>query len=95
VGVGGGSYFVWKQDRVSFQLKKHSKIKWSDSIYLAYAGFVNGAKSFVLAERTKNKPCEESLICCTVFMKPVGCEDLREFSVSNKDNSLRIHQKIY
>jgi sulfite reductase (ferredoxin) len=34
--------------------RKHSKIKkWSDAIYHAYAGYVNGAKALLLSENQK------------------------------------------
>jgi sulfite reductase (ferredoxin) len=36
-------------------LKKLSKKNWADAIYLAYAGFVNGAKA-ILCENEKTNP---------------------------------------
>jgi hypothetical protein len=49
-------------------LKKLSKIKWADAIYLAYAGFVNGAKAILLAENEKQTTTQESSICLIPFL---------------------------
>jgi sulfite reductase (ferredoxin) len=50
-------------------LKKLSKIKnWADAIYLAYAGFVNGAKA-ILFENEKQTTTQESSICLIPFCR--------------------------
>jgi sulfite reductase (ferredoxin) len=48
-------------------LKKLSKKNWADAIYLAYAGFVNGAKAILL--KTKKQIHQESSICLIVFVE--------------------------
>jgi sulfite reductase (ferredoxin) len=41
------------KDKMTFAQEAFADKKWSDSIYLAYAGFVNGAKALLLAENQK------------------------------------------
>jgi sulfite reductase (ferredoxin) len=41
------------KDKMTFAQEAFADKKWSDSIYLAYAGFVNGAKALLLAENEK------------------------------------------
>ena len=41
------------KDKLTFAHEALEEGKWSDSIYLTYAGFVNGAKALLLAENQK------------------------------------------
>ena len=41
------------KDKMTFANEAFDDKKWSDAIYLAYAGFVNGAKALLLAENEK------------------------------------------
>lgn len=41
------------KDKLTFSQEAFEDGKWSDAIYLAYAGFVNGAKALLLAENEK------------------------------------------
>ena len=41
------------KDKITFAQEAFDDKKWSDAIYLAYAGFVNGAKALLLAENQK------------------------------------------
>jgi len=41
------------KDKITFAQEAFEEEKWSDAIYLAYAGFVNGAKALLLAENEK------------------------------------------
>lgn len=41
------------KDKLTFAQEAFDDKKWSDAIYLAYAGFVNGAKALLLAENEK------------------------------------------
>jgi sulfite reductase (ferredoxin) len=41
------------KDKLTFAQEAFDDAKWADSIYLAYAGFVNGAKALLLAENQK------------------------------------------
>ena len=41
------------KDKLTFAQEAFDDKKWSDAIYLAYAGFVNGAKALLLAENKK------------------------------------------
>ncbi len=41
------------KDKLTFAQEAFDDKKWSDAIYLAYAGFVNGAKAVLLAENQK------------------------------------------
>jgi len=41
------------KDKLTFAHEAFEEGKWSDAIYLAYAGFVNGAKALLLAENQK------------------------------------------
>jgi sulfite reductase (ferredoxin) len=41
------------KDKMTFAAEAFDDKKWSDAIYLAYAGFVNGAKALLLAENQK------------------------------------------
>jgi sulfite reductase (ferredoxin) len=41
------------KDKITFANEAFEDKKWSDAIYLAYAGFVNGAKALLLAESQK------------------------------------------
>lgn len=41
------------KDKLTFAQEAFEDKKWADSIYLAYAGFVNGAKALLLAENQK------------------------------------------
>jgi sulfite reductase (ferredoxin) len=41
------------KDKLTFAQEALEEKKWSDAIYLAYAGFVNGAKAILLAENQK------------------------------------------
>ncbi|MDI5898870.1 nitrite reductase [Flavobacterium yafengii] len=41
------------KDKLTFAQEAFEDKKWADSIYLAYAGFVNGAKAILLAENQK------------------------------------------
>jgi sulfite reductase (ferredoxin) len=41
------------KDKLTFAQEAFDDKKWSDAIYLAYAGFVNGAKALLLAENQK------------------------------------------
>jgi sulfite reductase (ferredoxin) len=41
------------KDKLTFAQEAFEDQKWSDAIYLAYAGFVNGAKALLLAEDQK------------------------------------------
>ena len=41
------------KDKLTFAQEAFEENKWSDAIYLAYAGFVNGAKALLLAENQK------------------------------------------
>jgi sulfite reductase (ferredoxin) len=41
------------KDKLTFAQEAFAEQKWSDAIYLAYAGFVNGAKALLLAENQK------------------------------------------
>lgn len=41
------------KEKLTFAQEAFEDAKWSDSIYLAYAGFVNGAKALLLAENQK------------------------------------------
>ena len=41
------------KDKITFANEAFEDKKWSDAIYLAYAGFVNGAKALLLAENQK------------------------------------------
>ena len=41
------------KDKMTFAQEAFEDQKWSDAIYLAYAGFVNGAKALLLAEDQK------------------------------------------
>jgi sulfite reductase (ferredoxin) len=41
------------KDKLTFAKEAFEDKKWADSIYLAYAGFVNGAKALLLAENEK------------------------------------------
>jgi sulfite reductase (ferredoxin) len=43
--------------------------KIADAIYLAYAGFVNGAKAILLAENEKQTTTQESSICLIPFCR--------------------------
>jgi sulfite reductase (ferredoxin) len=44
---------VEAKDKLTFSQEALNDQKWSDSIYLAYAGFVNAAKALLLAENQK------------------------------------------
>jgi sulfite reductase (ferredoxin) len=41
------------KDKLTFAQEAFEEGKWADAIYLAYAGFVNGAKAILLAENQK------------------------------------------
>lgn len=41
------------KDKLTFAQEAFDDAKWADAIYLAYAGFVNGAKALLLAENQK------------------------------------------
>jgi sulfite reductase (ferredoxin) len=41
------------KDKLTFAQEAFAEQKWSDAIYLVYAGFVNGAKALLLAENQK------------------------------------------
>lgn len=41
------------KDKMTFAQEAFEEEKWADAIYLAYAGFVNGAKAILLAENQK------------------------------------------
>jgi sulfite reductase (ferredoxin) len=41
------------KDKLTFAKEAFEEGKWSDAIYLAYAGYVNGAKALLLAENQK------------------------------------------
>ena len=41
------------KDKLTFAQEAFEEQKWSDAIYLGYAGFVNGAKALLLAENQK------------------------------------------
>ena len=41
------------KDKITFAKEAFDDKKWSDAIYLSYAGFVNGAKALLLAENEK------------------------------------------
>ena len=41
------------KDKMTFAQEAFDEGKWADAIYLAYAGFVNGAKALLLAENQK------------------------------------------
>ncbi|HTG67105.1 MAG TPA: hypothetical protein VL859_12095, partial [Flavobacterium sp.] len=41
------------KDKITAAQELFEEQKWSDAIYLAYAGFVNGAKALLLAEKEK------------------------------------------
>ncbi|MNG05330.1 HEPN domain protein [compost metagenome] len=41
------------KDKLTFAQESFDDGKWSDSIYHAYAGFVNGAKALLLSENEK------------------------------------------
>ncbi len=41
------------KDKITFAQEAFDDKKWSDAIYLAYAGFVNGAKALLLSENQK------------------------------------------
>ena len=41
------------KDKITFAQEAFEDKKWSDAIYLAYAGFVNGAKALLLSENQK------------------------------------------
>ena len=41
------------KDKLTFAQEAFEDKKWADAIYLAYAGFVNGAKALLLAENEK------------------------------------------
>ncbi len=41
------------KEKLTFAQEAFEDAKWSDAIYLAYAGFVNGAKALLLAENQK------------------------------------------
>ena len=41
------------KDKLTFAQEAFDDKKWSDAIYIAYAGFVNGAKAILLAENQK------------------------------------------
>ena len=41
------------KDKITFAQEAFDDKKWSDAIYLAYAGFVNGAKALLLSENEK------------------------------------------
>ncbi|WP_310379707.1 HEPN domain-containing protein [Flavobacterium sp.] len=41
------------KDKLTFAQEAFEEGKWSDAIYLAYAGYVNGAKALLLAENQK------------------------------------------
>ncbi|NDP25961.1 MAG: HEPN domain-containing protein [Flavobacterium sp.] len=41
------------KDKITFANEAFEEKKWSDAIYLAYAGFVNGAKALLLSENQK------------------------------------------
>ena len=41
------------KEKIAFAEESFAEGKWSDSIYQAYAGFVNGAKALLLAEKQK------------------------------------------
>jgi sulfite reductase (ferredoxin) len=41
------------KDKLTFAQEAFEDEKWADAIYLAYAGFVNGAKAILLAENQK------------------------------------------
>ena len=41
------------KDKMTFAAEAFADKKWADAIYLAYAGFVNGAKALLLAENQK------------------------------------------
>ena len=41
------------KDKLTFAQEAFEEEKWADAIYLAYAGFVNGAKALLLAENQK------------------------------------------
>lgn len=41
------------KDKITFAQEAFADKKWSDAIYLAYAGFVNGAKALLLSENQK------------------------------------------
>ena len=44
---------VEAKDKLTFSQEAFNDQKWSDSIYLTYAGFVNAAKALLLAEKQK------------------------------------------
>ena len=41
------------KDKLTYAQEAYDEAKWSDAIYHAYAGFVNGAKALLLAENQK------------------------------------------
>ena len=41
------------KDKLTFAQEAFEEGKWADAIYLAYAGYVNGAKALLLAEKQK------------------------------------------
>ena len=41
------------KDKLTSAQEAYAEQKWADAIYLAYAGFVNGAKALLLAEKEK------------------------------------------
>ena len=41
------------KDKLTFAQEAFEDKNWADAIYLAYAGFVNGAKALLLAENQK------------------------------------------
>lgn len=41
------------KEKIDFANEAFNEQKWADAIYLAYAGFVNGAKALLLAEKEK------------------------------------------
>jgi sulfite reductase (ferredoxin) len=50
-----GCLILEAKDKLTFAQEAFEDKKWADAIYLAYAGFVNGAKAILLAEN-ENKP---------------------------------------
>jgi sulfite reductase (ferredoxin) len=49
------------RNRQNYMQEAYEESKWSDAIYHSYAGFVNGAKALLLAERKQITKQESSI----------------------------------
>ena len=88
------------KDKLTFAQEAFDDKKWSDAIYLAYAGFVNGAKALLLAENQKtNNHAGIIDLFDTVFIETKKIElssSLKELVYQiNKNESSEVFAKKY